>query len=219
MSRSLSYIFPAAKDDDVCLLQDGLADVALELNGNLSNSINSEVSFLQHGYSRSISIASVNDLSFIEFTITGIQNGVLVTEDVTGPNNDIVFSDEVFDVILSIVPDNNANDILIGTGPTGFFPMINIDLERDVYRWSFVIQATVSGENIPTTVFSAVKNIINNGLTYDDNRESLIELKALSSEDLYYQEDKNELYRSILIEIEGDNATLGHELTLNFIQM
>ena len=63
MSRNLEYTFPATNEDDVCLVQstDGGGDI-LKLNGLLANSIDKEVNFLKRGYSRSVSISSVNEI-------------------------------------------------------------------------------------------------------------------------------------------------------------
>lgn len=101
---------PIGGTDDVCLTQSVLTNGFLNKNG--SNGGN----FSNDGYMRTISFTSIDDLSGMFFTIIGQQNGVTITENVTGPNNDMVFSANYYDSIASIQASSAAAHITVGSG-------------------------------------------------------------------------------------------------------
>ncbi len=109
---TLTTIIPTGGTNDVCLLQTVLTNSFLTQNGaNGGNFINS-------GYMRTVSFTSVNDLSGMFFTIIGQQNGVSITENVFGPNNDTVYSANYYDSIASIQASAAATAVSVGSGNT-----------------------------------------------------------------------------------------------------
>lgn len=221
MLRSLHYVFPVASTTDVCLQQTLTGTGNLSLNGNLANSINSQVSFLEKGYSRQISLTSANDLSGREFIVTGFQNGVALTEYITGPNATTVYSTKIYDTITSIIVDGAVIAVSVGTGHAGFFPLIAINLNRDVINY-VLSTAALTAASIHTTIYNTVSNISFNSLTFLDqvtNSQNLFEIKASSADEQFILPVADRaLCRSILIHIDGTAGEITNSIEMNFIQ-
>lgn len=220
MSRSLSYIFPAGNTTDVCLLQSLGGAGNLTINGNLANLVNGQVSFIQKGYSRQISLTSANDLSARQFTITGMQNGVTITENITGPTaGATVYSTQVYDVISSISVNGAINAVSAGTGYIGFFPLIAINLEKPIISYSLTIAPDAA---TPTIVYNTLYNMVGIDTFLDlENDTNLFEIKGNDVEnDQYFLPTQNVVpCRYILVKIEGTIGTIGNEVFMNFIQI
>lgn len=220
MHRYLTYTFPAGNNIDVCKLQTTTAAGNLNLNGNLANGIASEVNFLTQGYSRSISLTSANNLSGVSFTIKGKQNGADISETLVGPNSATIVGNEIYDKITSIYVSGAANGISIGTGHSGYFPIINIDLERPVINYS-LSTFKLTAASIPTVIVNTLDNFAQNGqklsqvLSYN-----VFEVKALSSDEHYLLPPAKVIpCHSIIIYIDGDNTTISNSIRMNFIQV
>lgn len=229
MSRYLTYTFPAGNTSDVCQAQNTAAAANLILNGNLVNSTGSEVNFLSQGYSRSISLSSAGNLSAARFTVNGIQNGVALSiSNITGPNANTVYITDIFDVVTSISVNGAVNDIRIGTGYSGYFPLLNINLERDVINYSFNT-AKLTASSISTVVFGTLKNVYQNGHTFADiiaNDFNIFSIKAAAADIQYIFPVpgaglglvSQPLYKFILISINGSSGTISNSIQMNFIQ-
>ena len=107
---SITTTIPTGGTDDVCLSQTVLTNGFVTINGLTRGN------FISSGYMRTISFTSTNDLSAMFFTIIGVQNGVPITENVTGPNNDTVYSFHYYDSITSIQASAGAAAIEVGSG-------------------------------------------------------------------------------------------------------
>jgi len=79
---------------------------------------NGQVSFISMGYSSNVSITSARNISNYSFQITGFSNGVLITEQIVGPNANTVYTNTLFDVITNISPTNypDGNAFTVGSG-------------------------------------------------------------------------------------------------------
>lgn len=64
--------------------------------------IDGYVSFIREGYSSSISFTSAADISAASFTVVGLNNGIVISETLTGPNANTVDTDNLFQTIISI---------------------------------------------------------------------------------------------------------------------
>jgi hypothetical protein len=220
MRRYLTYTFPAGNTSDVCKVQNITGAGNLTLNGNLTNEIASEVNFLTHGYSRSISLSSANNLSGVTFTINGLQNGEKITEVITGPNATTKYGDEIYDVITSISATGAANGISIGTGHSGYFPLLNINLQRAVINYS-LSTFKLTTNSIPTVIVNTLDNIAQNGIKFTDALDSnVFIIKTLSTDAQYILPPVNVIpCHSIVILIEGDQTTIANSIRMNFIQV
>lgn len=223
MSRTLRYVFPAASTTAVCLLQTLAGAGSLALNGTLANSTNSQVSFVSRGYARQISLTSGNNLSARTFTVTGAQNGVVVTENLTGPNAATVYSTNFYDVINSITVDGAAAAVSAGTGHSGFFKLIGINLERPIISYALSIEKETAA-TIPSSLYNTLLDItgVDTFLNLITNANSnIFQIKANNvSNDQYFLPTANVVpCEAILIRVEGDGTTLANSISVNFIQI
>lgn len=220
MSRYIKHVFPAADTEAVSLTQTLGAAGALTLDGNLSNTINSEVSFIKDGYSRNVSITSVNDINAATFTINGTIDGFFATEDIDGVNANTVDGISSFDTITSVTVDGAVAAVSVGSGPLGYFTPIKIDQNMDGVHYSLTLMAEL-GQNIIPTSISGTND---KGNITDNN---YIELKAESAEANYTFPEPVEatlstympLFYSLFINIAGVNATRANGVELEFIQV
>jgi hypothetical protein len=218
MARSLSYIFPAGNTTDVCANQSLAAAGNLILNVTLAN--NGQVSFISKGYARAISFTSANNLAGVTFTVSGSQNGVIFTENITGPNNTTVYSTQVYDVITSISTSAAVNAVSVGTGWKGFFPVIAINLERDVINYTLTL-AKLTAASVSFSVYGTLSSITNNRTYLDNitNNSNFIQIQAPSTNANYVYSGITETYAYILIQLGADNSTINNSMQLNFIQI
>lgn len=231
MSRYLRYIFPVANTSDVCILQNTAGAANLVLNGNVANQMTNQVSFIDRGYSRSISLTSANNLAAVNFTISGIQNGVLITEVLAGPNANTVYSVQIYDKIYSIATSGAVNQVQVGTGYTGFFPLININLEGDNIDY-ILSTAKVTAASIRTTISATAADISNNGSTFLDtvnNNFNVFQIKASNVDNQYLFPvppsvaapffQPSPPYYSLIIYINGQVGEIANSIEMNFRQI
>lgn len=175
MAQNTVYKWPVQNTQAVCKTQDANAGDELVLNGTMAEIGSAEISFIRTGVSRSVSIHSVDDLSGVNFTVTGMQNGGRITQEFVGPNNATVWSDEVFDTITSVSVDQNVTNVQVGTGTKGFLPIIsaspnfsvlNIRNTNGLYALSvipFKDANIANNDGITYTIWNTLENIQNNG--------------------------------------------------------
>lgn len=216
------YIFPDASTQDVCFYQDTTGMVNLIINGNLANG--GIVSFITDGYSRQLSFTSLNNLSAINFTIYGTQNGVEISEIVAGPNNNTVYSTLVYDVITAISSSGIVSRVAVGTGYNGFFTLINPTLVGITnFNYNFTLGSTYGTNVIGTTAYGTLANIVNNGTTFANiianNVGTLYTIKAFGNQAFYMYPNNTTLLTSILIQLTGSSSTIGNTTTLTFLQL
>jgi hypothetical protein len=71
------------------------------LNGPIVSS-SGEVSFINIGYASSVKFTTAGNLSARTFTVVGTYNGTRITENIVGPNNASVVTNNLFHTIISI---------------------------------------------------------------------------------------------------------------------
>jgi len=232
MNRNLRYTWSPSNTSAVCASQSLAAAGKLKLNGSLANSIHSKVSFIEHGFIRQVSVTSTEDLSDYTITVVGMQNGIIVTEDIPGPAGDPVllipattYGDPniYYDEIHSVSIDTDVGDISIGTGYIGLFPIIEVNTP-DTGELYFSLNTAVKtvDEQIPTAIYGATQSIFKNGKGYWDNintNYNVFTIKASASEDQYRVLSKDTgLFKQLIIHVLGTAATEDHELSLTFLQ-
>jgi hypothetical protein len=111
-----NVIVPEGATNDVCLTQDVLTNGFMVFSGTNGGN------FIANGYMRTLSFTSANDISGMAFIVTGIQNGVSVTENVTGGTGTFgvmtVYSVNYYERIISIQASGAALAVSIGSGST-----------------------------------------------------------------------------------------------------
>ena len=225
MATFTKTLFPAGNTQDVCLIQSTLGTNNLVLNGNLASG--GSVSFTALGYSRQVSFTSTNNLSTATFTIYGTQNGVTISENVTGPNNNAVYSTLIYDVISAISVNGAVTGIAVGSGYLGFFNLITIAENLNVTNYTLSLGATIGSNQIPTALWSTLDNISANGSTFSNiitnNVGTLSPLKTSSAASLYILPNyptvtSVPLVNQLLIQLIGTTSTIGNGVTLIFRQ-
>jgi hypothetical protein len=170
MSVNLRYGWPIQDLAAVSQLQNMVANVPAILNGTLADPfVPYQISFISHRFIRGISITSANDLSANTFTVLGLQNGVPVTENITGPNATTVYGALSYDIVRSVTVNNNSNGVRIGTGDVGYIPLIQINNERpELVSWGLsVFLPLLPASGITYQGYLTLDNIYNNGQTFD----------------------------------------------------
>jgi hypothetical protein len=217
------YIFPDCNTQDICLTQSTTGAVNLILNGNLASS--GIVPFINNGYSRQVSFTSVNNLSAASFTINGMQNGVTVTESVSGPNNNTVYSAKIYDVVSSIIASGVVANVAVGSGHSGFFQVITPTLTglTGGLNYNFTLGSMFGSNVIGTTVYRTLEDIVNNGSTFADlvtnNVGTLYQVKAVGNEAAYETTVHTTPFKHMLIQLTGSGTTIGNTTTLTFVQV
>ena len=166
-----------------------------------------------------ITFNSANDLSGVNFLITGYQNGVFISETLKGPNNTTVTSVNCFDTVAQIIPSGSTVvTVQVGVASVGYFPIILLNTAKQ--NTSFInyalnmILPTVSPPSYQ--IFLSLKNNIGMGkydsLTSDIN---FIAIAAASNKAALIQ--SNNLAQNLLIKI--DPNTAGSILKCQFLQL
>jgi hypothetical protein len=129
MARPIVYNWIAADAQAVCLTQTLAAAGSLTINGTLSTGAAVNITGLSSQppavavfdkLSRFVSIASANNLSLVNFTVTGTYNGSTVSETIAGPNGPAVVTTQLFQTVTSVTSSAAAAAVRVGTGQTGY---------------------------------------------------------------------------------------------------
>ncbi len=177
MTIHYDFVWPAVDFEAVSKYKDLPAERELFLDGTLFDKVNNQISFIANGYSRTVSITSTDvDNSAVTFTVTGTQNGVPVSEDITGADvNATAFGTLAFDVITSITADALAQNFAVGTGLEGWFPLIKVDLSVHTYMIQCAFQGVFVLPDVDTLmyqIYTTLAEIPKLGRSYDDLLEN-----------------------------------------------
>jgi hypothetical protein len=168
MSQFYEYNWPAPIANGISLFQTLTANTPLLLNGSYVNKTTRIVNFIDFGIVPRITLNSVANLSGINFLITGYQNGVFISETLTGPNNTTVTSVNCFDSVVQIIPNSTTVSTLqVGVASVGYFPMILLNTAKtNTSSISYALNIVAATVNPATyQVFLSLKNNLGK---YDD---------------------------------------------------
>jgi hypothetical protein len=224
MSQFYEYNWPdTTPKNGIALAQILIANTPLLLNGSYVNKTTRTVKFIDDfGIVPRITLNSTNDLSAINFLITGYQNGVFISESLKGPlMNTPRISINCFDTVTQIIPNTtNPSTVQVGVASVGYFPIILLNTAKQ--NATFINSAL---NIIPTTVsppsyqiFLSLKNNLGLGkyddLTADTNG-NFIAFAAASNKAAFIQ--SNYLAQNLLIKIDPNAA--GSTLKAQFLQL
>jgi hypothetical protein len=224
MSQFYEYNWPdTTLKNGIALTQALTANIPLLLNGSYVNKTTRTVNFVDDfGIVPRITLNSTNDLSGINFLITGYQNGVFISETLKGPTaNTTVTSVNCFDTLLQIIPSGTTGStVQIGVASVGYFPIILLNTAKQntafINYALNIIPATVSPPSYQ--IFLSLKNNIGIGkydtLTSDANG-NFIAFAAASNKAALIQ--SNNLAQNLLIKIDPNAA--GSVLKFQFLQL
>lgn len=170
MSTYTKLTWPVQDVEAVCALQTTVASGPLLLNGTLFNSsIPNQISFARVNLIRSISLTSVNNLSATNFVISGLQNGAFVTETLAGPNNNTVYGTKNYDIITSVVTSTAVTGIKVGTGDSGYLPLLVVNPNAGFINYSMqVLIPSSPASGINYSVIHTLSQASFNFITFDD---------------------------------------------------
>jgi hypothetical protein len=155
--------------------------------------------------------------------VVGKQNNVLIQEVLATVNAaTIVFGNVIFDEITSVSVNGAVNNLTIGTGMKGFFPIVTIPNTRasDCNYTLTLAKETVG--TIPTSVYATLANIPsdpnNPTFTYLDwiADFNVFALKAEAADNQYVLNTSN-IWKFLLVYLNGDAAHLNNSVTLKFL--
>lgn len=222
MSQFYEYNWPATTANGISLLQTTTANTPLLLNGSYVNKTTRTVNFVDDfGIVPYITLNSASDLSGIDFLITGYQNGVFISETLTGPNSTTVTSVNCFDTVVQIIPSGTTGStIQVGVAALGYFPMILLNtVKQNVAFINYALNIIPNKTNPPSyQIFLSLKNNLGLGkyadLTSDANG-NFISFKEPSDEAVLINSDN--LAQNLLIKItKNDNNS---SLKAQFLQL
>lgn len=111
---------------------------SLTLNGTLSlpiygqNILTSPLAIPQNV--RVVTLTSANNLSAVNFTITGMSGGVAVAQTIAGPNANTVSTTSFFSSVTSITTSAAAAAVSAGIGTTGFITLTTHNYNASVFN-------------------------------------------------------------------------------------
>ena len=170
MSQFYEYNWPTPVVNGISLFQTLTANIPLLLNGSYVNKITGTINFIDFGIVPRITLNSAANLSAINFLITGYQNGVFISETLTGPNSTTVTSVNCFDSVVQIIPTGTTGStIQVGVASVGYFPMILLNTAKtNTSSISYALNIVAATANPATyQVFLSLKNNLGLG-KYDD---------------------------------------------------
>jgi hypothetical protein len=221
MSQFYEYNWPAPIANGISLFQTLTANIPLLLNGSYVNKITGTINFIDFGIVPRITLNSAANLSAINFLITGYQNGVFISETLTGPNNTTVTSVNCFDSVVQIIPTGTTGSTLqVGVASVGYFPMILLNTAKtNTSSISYALNIVAATANPATyQVFLSLKNNLGLG-KYDDltsaaNGNFVASAAAATASALIQY---NSLASNLLIKIGTNNN--GSVLKAQFLQL
>jgi hypothetical protein len=223
MSQFYEYNWPAASANGIATFQATIANTPLNLNGSSVNKTSGQINFIDFGIVPRITLNSLQNISAINFIITGYQNGVFISETLAGPNNNTVTSVNCFDSIQSIIASGTTaggSSVQVGVGSTGYFPIVLLNTAKQ--NTSFINYALnmVAAAANPATyqLFLSLKNNLGMG-KYDDltaaaNGNFIAPAVAATASQLI---QSSSLAQNLLVRV-GPNAN-GSTLKFQFLQL
>ena len=221
MSQFYEYNWPAPIANGISLFQTTTANTPLLLNGSYVNKITGTINFIDFGIVPRVTLNSAANLSAINFLITGYQNGVFISETLTGPNANTVTSVNCFDTVTQIIPTGTTGStIQVGVASVGYFPMILLNTAKtNTSSISYALNIVAATANPATyQVFLSLKNNLGLGkyddLTAADNGNFVASAAAATASALIQY---NSLASNLLIKIGTNNN--GSVLKAQFLQL
>lgn len=147
--RPARFVFSAAVTTAVALAQTTAGAGSLALNGTLVGSVQPGlVAFAQFdaGSDRTVSLTSTGNLSAANVTITGFTaNNVAVTQTISGPNNNTVYTTSLFNRVTGVSSDGALGTAMsVGSGTTGQTNWYTLDYYQSPISVGLWLQITAT---------------------------------------------------------------------------
>jgi hypothetical protein len=135
------YTWSEASTTAVAKLQTLAAAGSLLINGSLVTGTSGVASF--GNVSRTVSLTSVNDLAAVNVTIVGTYQGAVVTSTIAGPDDNTVYTTQLYDTVTGISVSAAVTALSAGSGTTGNTWWYQYDYYRPYPAMS--VQVVVTG--------------------------------------------------------------------------
>lgn len=207
MATFTQLTWPIQDLEAVSLLQDAAAGPLL-LNGTLFDSdISDQISFIENNMIRSVSLTSVNNLAGTNFIVTGLQNSAYVSEVLSGPNNNTIYGTKVYDIITSVVASNAVTGIEVGTGDSGFMPLLTIDTNAIVINYSVQVLLPI-GSGINYSMFQTLDQINTNYSPFADQVNNFFPAFGLTNETTSQIANTTSITNFVILKINSSSAPI-----------
>ncbi len=218
MSIYTSLNWPIVDKAAVCALQDVASAGAVLLNGTLFNpNIPNQISFITAGFIRSVSLSSINDLSGRSFVISGFQNGAFVTENIAaGPNNNTVFGVKSYDYITSVTVNGSVSGISVGTGNSGYLPLLIVNSSTTAINYSVSILLPTSGSGITYSLWQTLDQINFNFISFADQATHLFPSFGLTNQTTSQLATSQNVTNFVLLQVNNSTNPLTTD-TFDFV--
>lgn len=217
MSQFYQFKWPTSTKNEVATSQTTIANTALVLNGSYANQTTGTVNFLAYGIVPYIKFIGTTNFT-ANFIINGYQNGVFITEEVKINNAQTGQTNNCFDVIQSIIPNANVNDLTVGINDTGYFPIILLNTaKQNVSTINYALNMIAAAEDPASyTIYLSLENNIGTG-KYSDliANNVFVEWKNTTTNSQLIQ--STDLAQNLLIQIGPNNYN--STLTSQFLQL
>ncbi len=220
MSVYTKLIWPVADPAAVCALQNP-APGNLLLNGTLANitSLPDQISFREQNYIRSVSITSANTtISSAIFVVTGFQNGAIVTEQITGVNNNTVYGAKSYDQIVSVSVNQAVigAGVSVGSGNKGFFPLIVINSTANSINYSAQISLPAPGINY--SMLQTLEQVNTNYISLETQLDKFFPCLGLTNETTSQLVNSQEILNYVLLKVNSSATPLTDTFNFTFLQ-
>ena len=237
MTRNIKKIIYPGKSpfftNAICNQVDVIADTPLEFNSKIVDNIKKTAPILKStGTTRQIVLQTYShaDLSAVTFTIKGYQNGVLLTETLTGTIDmfsNPVISNEFYDEVISITPNDSSSEKLdIALGNTVYI-FVGLDIVADNFStYDLSLNTYSTYDSFRVKIYSTLDDIKSNNITFKDLTDplkgylKLLDEESSSVRNYSLPPQKINITRSLLVKCDIIGArTNNTNIIFNFIRV
>jgi hypothetical protein len=221
MSQSYEYILPKfSKDNEIALDQTPVNEAYLKLNGTNASPLTGTASF---NYSFIVGIFSFDDLTGIDFIVTGTQNGVAIEDTIVGTAAEISVGNMYFDTINTIkVVGVVGLGIIVSAGTSGtvgYLPAILINTEKKFNDLGYALQI-IGSMGSEAIIYISLMDITNSGKTYEqlvlDSELFPIDVPAAGVVTLPNIVQMKNICKTIVVKITNN---VDEQVTMQFLQL
>jgi hypothetical protein len=210
MSTFLPLTWPIVDTQAVCK-PSSTPQTQLALDGTLASiSIPNQVSFIANDMIRSISITGTG-MSGVNFIVTGFQNGALVTESIPGPASGSVYGTKYYDIIESITTNTAVTNVSVGTGTSGYLPLIVVNPNTTAINYSFSVSLNLPS-SVNYTMFQTLASINTNFIPFS-NQTSLFPVPGVENITVKSINNSTAITNFLLLKINSSVATDSFDFT------
>jgi len=219
MSLRTELKWPIIDTEAVCGLQSRTGAGVLDLTtGALYNiQIPNQISFIDNGFIRAASVTTGGTTaSGINFIINGLQNGAFVTDTIAGPSaNTTVYGTIYFDIITSVTVTGTVTDVSVGTGKTGYLPLIQLNTLNTNSYINYSGSVVLNETGITYSLLETLENVSNNWIPLQNQSSVFFPSLGFTNETTNQIGNSTNIVNYLLLNVTASTSPTTN--TLNFI--